>query len=129
MALLLSALAGAGVFAALYMTGAYLGGREFYGQLFALDAIKDAVQNGRLYPLYAGSWYRGYEIFRSSSPAPYILTAGLIQAVGEPHTGICLFYAVCTFVAMLGFLALEFIISVWRGRRLQELPICFCRRP
>lgn len=103
MALLLSALAGAGVFAALYMTGAYLGGREFYGQLFALDAIKDAVQNGRLYPLYAGSWYRGYEIFRSSSPAPYILTAGLIQAVGEPHTGICLFYAVCTFVAMLGF--------------------------
>ena len=103
MALLLSALAGAGVFAALYMTGAYLGGREFYGQLFALDAIKDAVQNGRLYPIYAGSWYRGYEIFRSSSPAPYILTAGLIQAVGEPHTGICLFYAVCTFVAMLGF--------------------------
>lgn len=103
MALLLSALAGAGIFAALYMTGAYLGGREFYGQLFALDAIKDAVQNGRLYPLYAGSWYRGYEIFRSSSPAPYILTAGLIQAVGEPHTGICLFYAVCAFVAMLGF--------------------------
>ena len=73
------------------------------GQLFALDAIKDAVQNGRLYPLYAGSWYRGYEIFRSSSPAPYILTAGLMQAVGEPHTGICLFYAVCAFVAMLGF--------------------------
>lgn len=103
MALLLSALAGAGIFAALYMTGAYLGGREFYGQLFALDAIKDAMQNGRLYPFYAGEWYRGYEIFRSSSPAPYILLAGLIQAVGELHTGICLFYAVCAFVAMLGF--------------------------
>ena len=99
MALLLSALAGAGIFAALYMTGAYLGGREFYGQLFALDAMQD----GRLYPLYAGEWYRGYEIFRSSSPAPYILLAGLIQAVGELHAGICLFYAVCAFVAMLGF--------------------------
>ena len=103
MALLLSALAGAGIFAALYMTGAYLGGREFYGQLFALDAIKDAMQNGRLYPLYAGNWYRGYEIFRSSPPVPYILIVALIQAVGETHTGICLFYAVCASVAMLGF--------------------------
>lgn len=39
MALLLSVMAGIGIFAVLNITGVYLGGREFYGQLFALDAV------------------------------------------------------------------------------------------
>lgn len=88
----------------LYSSGLYLHGDAVYAQLYKLDAVADSMREGALYPLYAGNWYNGYEIFRYSPPSAYIIVVMLSGAFGTDfHTGICIFYGIMAFVSMMGF--------------------------
>lgn len=88
----------------LLKTGIYWQGSALYAQLYKLDAVAESMQEGSLYPLYAEHWYNGYEIFRYSPPASYILINAIMLVF---HTdikiGICLFYGVLVFVSQMGF--------------------------
>lgn len=91
-----------GVF--LYVSGLYLHGDAVYAQLYKLDAVAASMREGALFPLYAGSWYNGYEIFRFSSPAVYIIVvmlSGIFDA--DFHISICIFYGIMAFISMMGF--------------------------
>lgn len=88
----------------LYSSGLYLHGDAVYAQLYKLDAVAGSMQEGALFPLYAGSWYNGYEIFRCSSPGAYILIVALSGVFDTDfHTGICIFYGIMAFFSMMGF--------------------------
>lgn len=91
-----------GVF--LYVSGLYLHGDAVYAQLYKLDAVAASMREGAMFPLYAGNWYNGYEIFRFSSPTVYIIVvmlSGIFDA--DFHIGICIFYGIMAFVSMMGF--------------------------
>lgn len=91
-----------GVF--LYVSGLYLHGDAVYAQLYKLDAVAASMREGALFPLYAGNWYNGYEIFRFSPPTVYIIIvmlSGIFDA--DFHIGICIFYGIMAFVSMMGF--------------------------
>lgn len=91
-----------GVF--LYVSGLYLHGDAVYAQLYKLDAVAASMREGVLFPLYAGSWYNGYEIFRFSSPAVYIIVVMLSDIFdADFHISICIFYGIMAFVSMMGF--------------------------
>ena len=88
----------------LYHSGLYLQGEAVYAQLYKLNAVADAMQEGVLFPLYAENWYNGYEIFRYSPPVVYIvivMISGIFDA--DFHIGICIFYGIMAFVSMMGF--------------------------
>lgn len=88
----------------LYGSGLYLHGDAIYAQLYKLDAVAGSMREGALFPLYAGNWYNGYEIFRFSPPTVYIIVvmlSGIFDA--DFHIGICIFYGIMAFVSMMGF--------------------------
>lgn len=88
----------------LYGFGFYLHGDAIYAQLYKLDVIAESMREGVLVPLYAENWYNGYEIFRYSPPAVYILIVMISTALdADFHTGICVFYGIMAFVSMMGF--------------------------
>lgn len=91
-----------GVF--LYVSGLYLHGAAVYAQLYKLDAVAASMREGTLFPLYAGNWYNGYEIFRFSSPAVYIIVVMLSGIFDTDfHISICIFYGIMAFISMMGF--------------------------
>lgn len=88
----------------LYNSGLYLHGSAVYGQLYKLDVVADSLQDGVLFPLYARDWYNGYEIFRYSPPTVYIFIVMLSRIFGlDIHIGICVFYGIAAFTALMGF--------------------------
>lgn len=88
----------------LYCSGLYLHGDAVYAQLYKLEAVVDSMREGTLYPLYAGDWYNGYEIFRYSPPTVYIIIVMLSSIFdADFHIGICIFYSIMAFVSMMGF--------------------------
>lgn len=88
----------------LYNSGLYLHGSAMYAQLYKLDVIADSLQEGILFPLYAREWYNGYEIFRCSPPTAYLFIVTLSRMFdADMHTGICIFYGIMTFIALMGF--------------------------
>jgi len=88
----------------LYDTGIYLQGESFPAQLYKLNAVSDAMKQGMAFPLYAEHWYNGYEIFRYTPPASYILIVYLSSFFHtDMYTGICLFYGIMVFLSQMGF--------------------------
>ncbi len=88
----------------LYESGLYLHGDAVYAQLYKLDAVAASMREGALFPLYAANWYNGYEIFRCSTPAVYIIIVMLSDIFGADfHISICIFYGIMAFVSMMGF--------------------------
>ncbi len=88
----------------LYHFGFYLQGEAVYAQLYKLNAVAEAMQEGVFFPLYAENWYNGYEIFRYSPPVVYIvivMISGIFDA--DFHISICIFYGIMAFVSMMGF--------------------------
>lgn len=89
----------------LFFTGAFWQGSDFFTQLYRLDEIAKAWQEGQLYPLLAENWYNGYEIFRFTSPVSYLLIHLLsLLCAGDLHGGICLFYGLMVFLSQMGFM-------------------------
>lgn len=88
----------------LYHSGIYLHGSAVYAQLYKLGMVADSWREGVLFPLYAADWYNGYEIFRYSSPAAYLLIV-LISRIfdADIHIGICVFYGIMVFISQMGF--------------------------
>ena len=82
----------------------YRHGSEVYGELYKLDIVKKALDAGDMYPLYVEKWYNGYEMFRYTSPIPYVLICLItyIPGVGV-EMGISVFYGIVTFLSMMGF--------------------------
>ena len=88
----------------LYYTGLYLQGSAVYAQLYKLDTVMDSMEQGILFPLYAKHWYNGYEIFRYSPPAAYLLI-GMLSRIFHTniHISICIFYGIVVFTSQMGF--------------------------
>lgn len=97
--------AAATVYLSLY-TGFYQQGNTVYGQLYKLEVIKEALDAGKLYPLYVQQWYNGYEMFRYTAPLPYILICLMTYLpYVDIVTAISLFHGLLAFISMLGFFA------------------------
>lgn len=103
-AAVISAVIAVGIGFVLYHFGLYIHGSAVYAQLYKLDVVTESVQNGIWFPMYAENWYNGYEIFRCTSPVPYwivVMVARMFHA--DVHIGICTFYAIMSFVSLMGF--------------------------
>lgn len=102
--ILFSALAAAGAIYLSVSTEFYLNGASIYGQFYKIEAMLEGFAQGRIYPLYTEQWYNGYEIFRCTSPVPYLCAAVLVRLSGSMDMGIAMFYGALAFLAMWGFL-------------------------
>ncbi len=103
-AIICSAGVAAGIAFVLLRYGLCLQGSALYAQLYRLDIVKAAMQEGSWRPLYAYEWYNGYEIFRYSSPVSYILINTLTSLTGaDSYTGLCLFYGIMIWISQMGF--------------------------
>lgn len=100
---LLSALVAAFTMYLAWITKFYLNGNSIYGQMYKLEVMLKTLEEGRLYPLFVEQWYNGYEIFRCTSPVPYLLIAVLVKLSGSIDVGIMLFYGIMSFLVMWGF--------------------------
>ena len=88
----------------LYHSGRYLYGSDVYEQLYKLNLIADSWREGALFPLYAADWYNGYEVFRYTAPAAYLLTAMISDFFQtDIHLAICTFYGIMVFISQIGF--------------------------
>ncbi len=103
-AIVCSAIIAVGVGIVLYNSEAYIYGSDYYAQLYKLNVIEKSMSQGEFLPLYVREWYNGYEIYRYTPPASYLLTAVLSAlAGGDAHKGISVFYGMMTFLSQLGF--------------------------
>lgn len=116
----------------LYHSGIYLHGSAMYAQLYKLDMVMEAWQGGAAFPVYAPDWYNGYEVFRYSPPAAYILTATISRVFhADIHLAICAFYGVMAFISQLGFMLFgirlkKVILACLTGAAFLLLPSTFC---
>lgn len=103
MMILFSAVLTAGVMYLSVSTRFYLNGNSINGQMYKLEVMREALKTGSWYPLFVERWYNGYEIFRCTSPVPYLFIALLSELAGSVDMGITIFYGTLVVLVMTGF--------------------------